>query len=224
MHHGFLGRGVSADLALQAALAHHQHAIGQGQHFGQIARHHQHRESGLGLPANHLVNLELGAHIHALGGLVQQQHLGIGGQPLGGDHLLLVAAAQAVGQGRDVGAFDPPVAAETFGVRMLRLARNQPAVAQCRARHDQVVEDRQVEQQALSLPLFGHQCDAGAGGVARRPGINCRAVHADLPRRGPVHAEHGFKQLRSPGPDQAEQADNLTRGDLERDVAKVRRA
>ena len=65
------------------------------------------------LRANHLVNLELRADVHALGRLVEQQHARPGRHPLGDDDLLLIAAAQRIGQGIDAGRLDPPVAQQS---------------------------------------------------------------------------------------------------------------
>ena len=41
-----------------------------------------------------LVNFELGAHVDAAGGFVENQDVAIAEKPLGNDDLLLVAAAQ----------------------------------------------------------------------------------------------------------------------------------
>ena len=59
---------------------------------------------------DHFVDLELRADVHALGRLVEQQHARLGRHPLGDDDLLLVAAAERVGQRVDAGGLDAPVA------------------------------------------------------------------------------------------------------------------
>ena len=41
-----------------------------------------------------LVDLDLGAHVDAARRLVEDEHLGLGGQPLGEHHLLLGAAGE----------------------------------------------------------------------------------------------------------------------------------
>ena len=97
-HHRFFGRVGAVELALQLAFSHHEDAIGEREDLGQIARHHEHGEPVARLLPDHLVDLELGADVDALGRLVEQQHARLGRQPLGDDDLLLVAAAERVGR------------------------------------------------------------------------------------------------------------------------------
>ena len=68
-------------------------AVGHAEDLGQLGGDHQDREALPGELGEQPVHLGLGADVDAPGGLVDDQQLGVGGQPLGDDDLLLVAAA-----------------------------------------------------------------------------------------------------------------------------------
>ncbi len=77
-----------------AALAHDDDAVAHAEDFGQFGRDHDDREA-LGDQFGHeVVHGGLGADVDALGRLVEDDHLGLGRQPFGDHHLLLVAARQ----------------------------------------------------------------------------------------------------------------------------------
>ena len=103
--------GSAAELAGNAAAPQHQDPVGQTEQLGEVGGDDDDPEPLAGQVADHLVELALGADIDALGRLVEDQHLGLGEQPAGEQHLLLVAARQ----GRDrllVGARPEPKAVE----------------------------------------------------------------------------------------------------------------
>lgn len=52
----------------------------------------------LGDLVDQVEDLLLGAHVDALGGFVEDVHVGVGVEPLGHNHLLLVAAGQVAHQ------------------------------------------------------------------------------------------------------------------------------
>ena len=62
------------------------------------------------------MDFEFCADVHALGGLVEHEDAGVRGQPLGQDHLLLVAAAEAVGEYVLPGGLDPPLREKLVGL------------------------------------------------------------------------------------------------------------
>ena len=68
-------------------------AVGHAEDLGELGGDHQDREALPGELGEQPVHLGLGADVDAAGGLVDDQQPGIGGQPLGDDDLLLVAAA-----------------------------------------------------------------------------------------------------------------------------------
>ena len=92
--HDVLGGGlVAGDVGGEPALADDQDAVGHAEHLGQLGGDHQDRQPLAGQLGEQPVDLGLGADVDAAGGLVDDQQLGLGGQPLGDDDLLLVAAA-----------------------------------------------------------------------------------------------------------------------------------
>ena len=92
--HDGLGGGVGAvEVGGDPALADDEDAVGHAEDLGELGGDHQDREALPGELGEQPVHLGLGADVDAAGGLVDDQQLGIGGQPLGDDDLLLVAAA-----------------------------------------------------------------------------------------------------------------------------------
>src|ERR1051326_6288439 len=88
---GGLGAG---DFAHQAPGAQHQDPVGEAQDFGELTRDEQDGVSLLGqLPAG-AVHLRLAAHVHAAGGLVEDQRPGARGGPPRQGHLLLGPARE----------------------------------------------------------------------------------------------------------------------------------
>ena len=69
-------------------------AIGEGGELPEVRRRYHHRCTCSCRAPNELVELRAGRHVHALGGLVEQQHRGIAAQPAGEDRLLLVASRE----------------------------------------------------------------------------------------------------------------------------------
>ena len=92
LHNPFLGGFVGVQLASNPAFAHDHHPVAHAQDFGQLGRNHDNRLALLRQVVEQVVNLAFRAHIDAAGRLVEDQDVGIGGQPLADDHLLLVAA------------------------------------------------------------------------------------------------------------------------------------
>ena len=96
VHDGFFGRLGAFELPLDVSFAHDQDAIGQREHFRQIARRHQAAGAARRFATDDFVDLELRPDVHPFGRLVEEQHLRLGRQPLGDNDLLLVAAAERV--------------------------------------------------------------------------------------------------------------------------------
>src|SRR2546421_3743918 len=88
---GGLGGG---QLAGHRATAHDDHAVGEAEDLGQVRGDDDHGEPFGGEVADDGIDLALRADVDALGRLVEEQHLGLGGEPPGQQHLLLVAAGQ----------------------------------------------------------------------------------------------------------------------------------
>ena len=76
-------------------VAHDHDAVGEVDHLGHVARDEQHGQSLARQLPDELMQVALGADVDAHGGLVDDEDVHPGGEPLGQAHLLLVAAAQA---------------------------------------------------------------------------------------------------------------------------------
>ena len=113
-----------------AALAEHQHPVGEAQHFGHFAGDEQYGEAFVGQPADHGVELGAGADVDAAGGLVEQQDPAAAQQPAGEHGLLLVAA----GEGADAGVGVVGAQGEFPGRRPCRRAVRRPGRASRRGR------------------------------------------------------------------------------------------
>ena len=85
-------------LTHHAAFIHDHDPVGHAENFGQIRGNH---DDGLSLArklGNEMVNFLLGADVNAACRLVENQNVHIARQPLRQNHLLLVAAGEAVGR------------------------------------------------------------------------------------------------------------------------------
>ena len=91
--HLLLGR-PGGQLAGDAAVLHHEDAVGHADHLGQLARHHQHGDALGGQCAHELVDRVLRADVDAAGGLVHEDDPRPRCQPAREHDLLLVAAGE----------------------------------------------------------------------------------------------------------------------------------
>src|SRR5881296_720749 len=82
LHDLFL-RGLAArQLAGDAALAHHEDAVAQAQHLGQLRRDHDDGLALRGQRVEQLVDLGLGADVDAARRLVEEKDVAVAQQPL----------------------------------------------------------------------------------------------------------------------------------------------
>jgi len=93
-HDRFLARRGALEHAGDLAVMHDHDPVAHAQDLGHLRRDHEDREAVLLEPVHEVVDLLLRAHIHAAGGLIEDQHLRRGDQPLGDRDLLLVPAGQ----------------------------------------------------------------------------------------------------------------------------------
>ncbi len=99
------GLGVR-DLRHDPALPHDVDPIAHADDLGKLGRDHQNGGPFLDEFVHEGVDLGLGPHIDAARRLVEDEDLGLGAQPLGQDHLLLVAPREILGQSRGRGGGD----------------------------------------------------------------------------------------------------------------------
>jgi hypothetical protein len=84
----------ASNSATNSPFVHHVDAVAHAQQLGHLRRDHQDAAALFGQAGDERVDLELGAHVDAARGLVEDQQRRVGEQPLGQHHLLLVAARQ----------------------------------------------------------------------------------------------------------------------------------
>ena len=96
-HHVLRGR-APRQLGLQTTAMHDQNAIGHAQHLRQVRRDQHDADARCTSSSTRRWTSRLGPHVDALGGLVEDQHGGLRGEPLAQHDLLLVAAREVAGR------------------------------------------------------------------------------------------------------------------------------
>ena len=151
----------------------------------------------------------LGADVDAAGGLVEDQQLGLGDQPAGEQHLLLVAAgevAHRARRGRPAGCRAPRCTGRPARPASPRgIGRSQPRRGLQREHH--VLGDGQVLDDALGAAVLGRERDA----VRRWPAAGVRSLRRA--RRGPssLPASAG-RRRRAAGPARCGRSRAVRRG------------
>ena len=104
--------------------------------------------------------------IDAEGGIVEQQHLGLGGEALADHHLLLVAAGEKTHRLLGTAGLDPQALdlGPHHGVS-LELVQTQSLGEPVIGGHQHVVGHREIEHQALAAPLLRYHVDAKRDGL-----------------------------------------------------------
>ena len=206
--HDVLRGGLGArDVGGDAALTDDEHAVGHAEDLGELGADHQDGEALTGEVGEQAVHLGLGADVDAARGLVDDQQLGLGGQPLGDDHLLLVAAAHrgrghVEGAGLDLELGGPRAGRPVLGAGGEQAEAGEPAADP--AGH--VAGDRALGHQALLAAVLGDERHAGADRGAGVVPLDRPAEQADRARVVRVDAEDGPGDLAAPGADEARPA------------------
>ena len=104
--------------ASQPPRLHDRDAIAHAENLRHLGRDHEDRDAAFGEPSHQLVNLRLGADVHALRGLIEDQDLRMRLEPAREGDLLLVASRQRPHVGVDRSRLD----AQVFDVRRVRPA------------------------------------------------------------------------------------------------------
>ena len=174
----------------------------------ELVRREQHRHARRGLVAQHPAHHVDRDGVEAGERLVEHQDLGVVDERRGQLHALLVAQRQ----------LEDLVAAPLRDAQHLGPVLHRARVADAAS---QPVQPRQVDQLVADLharvqaALLGHVPDAPPDGEVDRP-----AVPAHLARVGLQHAEHDPHGRRLARPVGADEADDLARADLHREVAQ----
>ena len=155
-------------------------------------------------------HLGLGADVDAAGGLVHQQHRGLGHQALGDDHLLLVAAGE--GQYRqvlvrhlDVQILDLRV----HGLLLGGIVHQKPGQKVGQRSQGGVLADVQALHKALPLPVLGHQREAGVELVRHIADPHGLALIDHLAGMLGPHAHQALEELAAARAQQAVDAQHL---------------
>ena len=90
----FLRRFGAIQDARNRSAVHHDDPVAHAQDFRQLGRNHQDGHAAAGQLAHQAMDFGFGADVDALRRLVENQQLGLGGQPAGDRHFLLVAAGK----------------------------------------------------------------------------------------------------------------------------------
>src|ERR1700723_2200801 len=164
-----------------------QHPMAQPDEFLVVGRDDDYGGAVGGGLVDELVDVRLGADVHALGRLVEDEHLGFHPQPAGQHHLLLVAAGQ-VGHGElavsraYVQALQPHRDIGTFPA----LAQDSVTPVQGGATHRDVLAEGRRHERRVGVTLGRDQSHAQGHGLVR-PQLGDRgSVDRDLAR--PVDA------------------------------------
>src|SRR5712691_4659516 len=125
-----LAQGEGEDLRLRGArglqlghdpsFAHHQHAVAHAQHLRQLGGDHQDALALRGQAVHEVVDLHLRRHVDAARGLVDDQHVDVGGQPFPEHVLLLVASREQPRRLGEAGRLEAHVAHPARGQGRLR--------------------------------------------------------------------------------------------------------
>src|SRR6266403_3968569 len=218
--HDLLLRSAASQLAGDPALAHDQDAVAHAEQLGQLRGDHDDGFALLGAVVEEPVDLALGAYVDAAGGLVEDEHLGVGGEPLADHHFLLVAAGQVADPLVEAGRADPERAHESVTI----LLRPRGAYPAQRAQdappggQDQVGLDVHPQRQAIALAVFRQVGDASPDRVGRAPDPNPLPSDEDLAGLEGVRAEDGPGHFGAAGADQPGESQDLAAPELEAHV------
>lgn len=200
--HAFLRQALDGEIARDAAGIHDQHAIAHAEDLGQFRRHHDDGHAAIGQVEDHLVDVVLGADVHAARRFVQDQHLGVLQRHLGQYHFLLVAAGKAGHRQARAGGLDAQAGDFALDGRQLGVAvdpRGPGVVGQAGQRD--VLGHAHQRHDAVALAILGHQAQAMRDRVGRAGDAHRLARHPYLGGAaagiGAVDRRHEFGAARA---------------------------
>ncbi len=168
-----------------------------------------------------LVDLDLGADVDAARRLVEDQHLGVGQQPLPDDDLLLVSPrkrADVLAEARHPYA---QLLGDPGGGHALPLEVHESATrGRTQCDQPEVLLHGGVEHQPLPLAVLGYEPDPGAHGGVHVALPQPLAAHRDAPGVVGVGAEDRAYDLGASGADEPGESDDLTGAHVEADVVE----
>src|SRR5215207_6090964 len=155
-HHLLLVGLAPPELAGDVAFPHDHDTVRHREDLLQLGRDEQDGLALLGQVVYEAVDLRLGSHVDAPGGLVEEQDGRLAGQRFGQDHLLLVATREPARRVRQLRSPDRELLGEPVGCLPLRPGHEtQPGDPVQDAQGD-VVLDGERQDQPLRATLLGH--------------------------------------------------------------------
>src|SRR5271157_2026952 len=141
-------------------------------------------------------------------------------QPFRQQHLLLVSSGEGIGQLLDSSCDDSHPSSEVPGdLPLLRAVDDPKSIGELSKDRERFVRaNRKLKHEALLVAVFGQERDSEAHRLPRRTRSDQAAVHSDLALVGPRDTEEHLGDLRAAGADEAEEAQNLARPDVEANV------
>src|SRR5689334_2139836 len=217
-HDQLLGCCRPIDLGRYVSLVHDQDPIAHLEHLRQLGRDEDHSHPTRAQRADDFVDLPLGPDVHAARGLVEDQHVDVGLEPLGEDDLLLVAARERPDRRRHVGQPDLQLLDVLLGEPALFARLDAPGALGRQPDDRDVLRARQAEEESLGLAVLRDKADPAVDRRARRRRVDHVAVDGDGPRRDAIGAEDRACELRPSRAAQAGDAEHLAAAQLEIDV------
>jgi hypothetical protein len=205
----------------EPALVEHVHGVGQFEEFRHFAGDEQHGDSRGGEFPDPPVDLPLGSHVDAPGGLVQNQQLRVGGHETRQKNLLLVTAREGGdGCGRRFSFDRQPVHPGGHEVALPRGGHDVSAAHSTKRRSREVVADAQMRKDPLRLAVLRKVGDAllecrtaGARGVRLAAERNAACMQGQFPA-------NGQSEFAAAGADQPVEAGDLSGTHTEADVGE----
>src|SRR5215203_4093248 len=155
-HHLLLVGLAPPELPSDVSLPHHHDSVRHREDLLELRGDEQYGLASLGQVVYEAVDLRLGSHVDAPGGLVEEQDGRPAGQRFGQDHLLLVATREPAHRVRQLCSPDRELLGEPVGCLPLRPGHEtQPGDAVQDAQGD-VVLDGERQDQPLRATLLGH--------------------------------------------------------------------
>ena len=164
--------GRPAQLADDRAAKHDQHAVAQRDQLLELRRDQHDADAGRRDLVDDGANLGLRADIDADGRLVHDEDLRLGLQPLGEQHLLLVAAGKLARLRLRAGRAHAQPRDVALGGRLhfLPVERAGEAGEARQDRQADVLGQRELRKDALAQPVAGEERDAGCKRTRRVAG------------------------------------------------------
>ena len=166
---GDLGGDGSVHLTGDPATRHHDHPMGEREHLGEVGRDHHQGDASRRELAQDGVDVRLGPDVHAPCRLIHDEHPRVAEQPLGEQHLLLVATRQRAHLAVDIRRGDPQLLDVSRGLPLHGRLGQEAAPREARqVRRRDVRGDVEVDEQAGLLAVLGDHRDARGHGVLGR--------------------------------------------------------